>query len=131
MKDQLIFVSSENSTGKLGVEDRQLIRSRCMQGVNKKESSRRSMRASRRSAGLPLSAQAYRVTSKHDSGAKVTADAMHPVDLTTPSVSHDSSAARSGGLDLEILQLIHQDTVLYPREFTFNCRLPSPLCLSK
>jgi hypothetical protein len=123
MNGQLIFVSSDNSTGKLGVDDRQLIRSRCMQGVNKKESSRRSLRASRRAARLPHPAQEYRVTSRHEPGAKVTADAVDPADLTTHSVSHDYPVAHSRGLDLEILQFIHQDTVLYPREFTFNCRL--------
>lgn len=94
------FVSADDSTGKIKPTDRDLIRSRCMHGVNKRQDSRRSLQAQRQARG----------STAHQKTSGRVADAVVP----PPSLS----------LDWEISRHSHRDTLTYPRELRATSRSP-------
>lgn len=141
MADQLFFVSADSGTGQVKQLDRERIRSRCMRGKNKKADSRRSLQAARRAA------RPEKKTTKMQLQPPDEVIATDTIIIPAPSDGNSaSSLARKFEADSEdhvaclwqccspnlgpgVVQLIHHDTVTYPREFVFNCASSSPLLL--
>jgi hypothetical protein len=140
MNHQFAFVSIDGDTGKVKGEDRNVVRSRCMRGKNKREDSRRSLREARRSKGLPLRNPNQSIRSSLEDVATATLLVANSESLDSPdspddnpepnSTSRDSDLVtvtpnRAGqrhsspGLNGEIIRFMSEDTPIYPREMAF------------
>lgn len=130
MAGQFLFVSADSKTGKATVQDRALIRRHCMQGRNQKPNSRRSLQATRAANLGPWRKPLSQARQFAPAPAKGRTGVLDGDSLADPGVhpkrdqQHSPDRLRlDHGFRLEsgILQLIHQDSVVNPREFMFNC----------
>ncbi|KFA81075.1 hypothetical protein S40288_01018 [Stachybotrys chartarum IBT 40288] len=120
MGAEFAFVSLDNTTGKTKPADRLVIRSRCMQGINKKENSRRSLRAVRKAAAAAeKNPQAQSgVLKAPTAGSGSAASSTEAEELARLRDATMRYVQRYAGptLDFEIIRFFHQDTSFYPRE---------------
>ncbi|KAH8881752.1 hypothetical protein GQ53DRAFT_812424 [Thozetella sp. PMI_491] len=135
MTGQFAFVFVESDSGKLNLADRQLVRSRCMQGKNKKSNSRRSLLAAGRATRLPQRNRApregnFEYRSKEDDLTPISAGSSSPENLSVNRASATGPPATPKAeaitrfiqqhsrsqLDWELGRFTHEDTQTYPRE---------------
>lgn len=104
------FVVVDNSSGKIKHADRELIRSRCMEGVNQRQNSRRSLQAKRQNREAHISSSI---------GEQDAAQTDPPLADTYPH-NHSRAVASGPRLDWELVRFTHSDTPVYPRELMFT-----------
>jgi len=121
---KLIFVLADTKSGKVRQLDRDIIRSRYMRGKNVKTNSRRSLRAAQLAAHTLEQIQSGPNPSPIQSSTDPISTSL--ITLRRPCDHTRMEDANTPMLDLEIAQLIHQDSVMYPREFISNCEYPFP-----
>lgn len=127
MAGQFLFVSADSKTGKPAVQDRGLIRRHCMQGKNQKANSRRSLQAARAANLGTWRTRLYKAPDFSPAPAIPPTGGLDGDSLANPDPKRDQQTSpdhlrldHGFRLESEILQLIHQDSVVYPREFMFN-----------
>ncbi|KAI8628124.1 hypothetical protein F5Y19DRAFT_154085 [Xylariaceae sp. FL1651] len=129
---QYTFVSIDGDSGRVKEGDRELVRSRCMKGKNKREDSRRSLRAVRQSTSLSKEKKPL----PHRKAAAATTPSRSAPDSKNLDRSDEdpesSTMGRDGDLRItsmrsrqrhsslslhrEITQFMSEDTPTYPRE---------------
>ncbi|KAI1813657.1 hypothetical protein GGS20DRAFT_552222 [Poronia punctata] len=143
MATQFAFVSVDGSKGKVKAEDRELVRSRCMKGKNKKEDSRRSVRERARQETTlprrtrqrpsenapPTSLVNYSYASSSSSSSSSTSSSAS--ESSTSDDGHEWSPTKGANgqfvsnvslvasLHREMVRFMHEDTPTYPREMIF------------
>lgn len=130
MTGQFVFVSASNDSGRVKAKDQAVIRSRCMQGVNKKSNSRRSLLAARAANLAPVAKGQSQTTARTTATDTATLQAFYGDESDNP-LGHSEAGLEALSdylthdywpkLGPEVLQLIHDDSEVYPREFVFNC----------
>jgi len=132
MSTQFAFVSVEGAKGKVKKEDRELVRSRCMKGKNKKEDSRRSLREARARQAMVLPQrprQQWPSGNAHPGGyIGEAASSMgngedgDQEDFPTMKKTGQNSWKITVGASLhrEMVRFMHEDTPAYPREMAFT-----------
>jgi hypothetical protein len=145
MASQFVFVSTDG--GKVKATDRDLIRSRCMQGKNKRQNSRRSLQAARQAAlsaqskdSLESKARRETVAFSDQPSAPTGKGAHGPWKPTRRANSHKLPAPISVSqstidylqrhfepkLGSDLVRFIRRDAAIYPQEFLFTCQSPKP-----
>lgn len=111
MASKFAFVAVDGDRGKVKEEDRDLVRSRCMIGKNKREGSRRSLREAKSSTILEK-------RNKHQ-----------PISVPPNNRSENDDANFGAGkrysqpsLGREMIRFVTEDTATYPREMAFISR---------
>ena len=139
MVQKLTFVSVEDPEGKVKQSDRQKVRSQCMRGINKRADSQRSLRAARQAARATKlqdnAAHLRRYVAARDAAASETpqSERLLRYHREGSEVDYDESwedtmkGVCGPKRDLEVLQLIHRDSAVYPREVVHNCEWNSKL----
>ncbi|KAI3318985.1 hypothetical protein HD806DRAFT_539687 [Xylariaceae sp. AK1471] len=138
MTSQFAFVTIDGNRGKVKEEDRDLVRSRCMRGKNKREGSRRSLREAKRSMALPHRTKHQPLGSLLRKGATPTTSTLpssgsedSPDEYSTPNNTSQDTNLRvinmraekrhlGPSLGREIVRFISEDTPTYPRELVFT-----------
>jgi hypothetical protein len=126
-----VFVLADGDSGKVKIEDRCLIRSRCMEGKNKRQDSRRSLREERRAHRLPRQKRdgTHKKPETKAVESTLPADTAH-LAVVTRMDRRELLQALTPRLDRAMTQYTHSDTPTYPRElaFTSECFHPA-VCL--
>ncbi len=144
MATQFPFVIAESDSGKINQVDRELIRSRCMKGKNKRANSRRSLGAARRAARLSQRKQTDWSADDEAEGAAAHIPELGPSSNVNLECRLENLVSASGltadperysghlqsqygpKLDQEITRFIHEDTPISPWGLVSASKSPKP-----